>query len=252
MDLGFKDKSLIDSDEQLAGRVNRNAGKNECKVYIFDFDRESDIYSKDYRYQKTRDEISHEEYKLILETKDFDKLYGRVNAKITAKNADQYQVKTLSEYKSYLKNFQFSEVNRQFRLIEDANVSVFVPLPIPKSDFSEDDLKTLNAFGINADQNDEIDGEVVWNKYIKLTDYVQSIEGDYIAKQVSSKRFNGIFSKFIFSIYEKQSKELILGGFCGDPSLKDKYGILILQCWKSIYSYEGGFDVEKLNSDNFL
>src|SRR5690606_27921607 len=30
MDLGFKDRSLIDSDEQLAGRINRNVNKREC------------------------------------------------------------------------------------------------------------------------------------------------------------------------------------------------------------------------------
>jgi CRISPR-associated endonuclease/helicase Cas3 len=33
MDLGFKDRSLLDSDEQLAGRINRNASKKGCKVF---------------------------------------------------------------------------------------------------------------------------------------------------------------------------------------------------------------------------
>ena len=250
MDLGFKDKSLIDSDEQLAGRVNRNASKNDCKVYIFNFDKESDIYQKDYRYQKTRDEISHEDYKEILETKNFDKLYQKVNEKINTKNADKYQTKTLSEYKGFLKGFQFSEVNKQFRLIEDNNVSVFVPLPIPQSDFSEEDLNTLNEFEVSANESNEIDGQEVWCKYIELTEFAKSKEGDYISKQVDIKKFNGVFSKFIFSVYEKQATQL--REFCADPSIKEKYGILLFTHWKSIYSYFGGFNIEKLNNDQFL
>src|SRR5690606_9597367 len=47
MDLGFKDKSLLDSDEQLAGRVNRNANKSDCKVFIFQLDRAADVYRRD-------------------------------------------------------------------------------------------------------------------------------------------------------------------------------------------------------------
>mgnify|MGYP000335079520 CR=1 FL=1 len=35
MDLGFKDKSIIDSEEQLAGRINRNVRKQSCKLYVF-------------------------------------------------------------------------------------------------------------------------------------------------------------------------------------------------------------------------
>jgi len=82
MDLGFKDKSLIDSDEQLAGRVNRNAGKNNCIVYIFDYDSEAVIYGKDERYKITKEQIDEILYKEILETKNFDKLYNLVNEKI--------------------------------------------------------------------------------------------------------------------------------------------------------------------------
>jgi CRISPR-associated endonuclease/helicase Cas3 len=249
MDLGFKDKSLIDSDEQLAGRVNRNASKNNCKVYIFDLDRESDIYQKDYRYQKTRDEISLDEYKLILETKDFDKLYRKVNEKIIKKNANQYQVKTLSEYKSYLKNLQFGEVNKQFKLIEEANVSVFIPLPIPQTHFSKEDIKTLEDFGIKANDGN-IDGKDVWNKYVELTEFIQGKNGDYIRNQVNSKKLNGVFSKFVFSVYEKQASDL--REFCGDPSIRERYGMILLTNWNQIYSYNGGFDIEEIESGNFL
>lgn len=57
MDLGFKNISLIDSDEQLAGRVNRNACKVGCEVYLFRLDNASVLYGKDKRYQMVRDKF---------------------------------------------------------------------------------------------------------------------------------------------------------------------------------------------------
>lgn len=35
MDLGFKNISLLDSDEQLAGRINGNAKKEKCRLFLF-------------------------------------------------------------------------------------------------------------------------------------------------------------------------------------------------------------------------
>ncbi|MBK6948879.1 MAG: hypothetical protein IPH16_13240 [Haliscomenobacter sp.] len=54
MDLGFKNVSLIDSDEQLAGRVNRNVGKENCEVYLFRLNDATILYGKDYRYHITK------------------------------------------------------------------------------------------------------------------------------------------------------------------------------------------------------
>ena len=54
MDLGFKDSSIIDSDEQLAGRINRNVNKQHCTLYLFNYNRESVIYGKDLRYKSEK------------------------------------------------------------------------------------------------------------------------------------------------------------------------------------------------------
>src|SRR5690606_31168898 len=91
MDLGFKDRSLIDSDEQLAGRINRNVNKKDCVLFLFNYDKESTIYGDDKRLELTRKHIDTEQYKEILNNKDFDRLYDIVindrdrwnNAKMT-------------------------------------------------------------------------------------------------------------------------------------------------------------------------
>ena len=79
MDLGFKDTSLIDSDEQLAGRVNRNAKKDNSKVYLFNLDKEDNIYRGDPRIEFQRTEINLEEHKHILEKKEFNRLYDKIH-----------------------------------------------------------------------------------------------------------------------------------------------------------------------------
>jgi len=49
MDLGFKDISTLDSEEQFMGRINRSCKKENAKVYFFDIDDVSKIYKGDNR-----------------------------------------------------------------------------------------------------------------------------------------------------------------------------------------------------------
>lgn len=249
MDIGFKDKSLIDSDEQLAGRVNRNASKNDCKVYIFNLDREADIYKKDLRFDITQKHISNALYQEILAKKDFDALYDLVKEKINADNSNDYKVDNLPDYKNYFKNFQFQKIHQQFRLIEEANGSVFVPLPIPYTHFETEDRQTLAFFDIETDEDDCINGADVWNKYSELMQISRSRTGDYIQNQTEIKKINGILSKFIFSVYEKQLK--VLAEYL-QPEWSEEVGISYLYHWEKIYSYQGGLDTNKIKEDIFL
>src|SRR5690606_25518406 len=77
MDMGFKNRSIIDSEEQLAGRVNRNVKKQGCTVYLFDLDDASIIYGQDRRFRETRRSLE-EDYFILLQTKRFDVLYEKV------------------------------------------------------------------------------------------------------------------------------------------------------------------------------
>ncbi|MCF8219470.1 MAG: CRISPR-associated helicase Cas3', partial [Bacteroidales bacterium] len=85
MDLGFKDKSLIDSEEQLAGRINREATKDGSMLYLFNYDLTKNTYGQDYRYKiQTTDEWIEKNYLNILQKKQFDALYSRVNKRLLA------------------------------------------------------------------------------------------------------------------------------------------------------------------------
>lgn len=246
MDLGFKDKSIVDSDEQLAGRVNRNANKLDCVLYLFDFDEKKSVYGKDDRYKM---KISPQNYKQILETKDFQMLYNLVKTEIQKRNDNEYLAENLPEYLGHFKSFDFRKINHQFRLIEENTLSVFVPLKVP-SRHLEEDIRILKMFGISPDEDENINGELVWNCYESLLIQSQDRSTDFIANQVLIKQMSGLLSKFIFSLYvnpNNQSHALI-------PYGEEKFGYFYLTRWEKdgIYSLDGGLNMDVIENDIFL
>lgn len=246
MDLGFKDKSIIDSDEQLAGRINRNAGKEDCELYLFDFDEKASVYGKDDRYKM---KIDNQKYKHILQTKDFQFLYDLVKQKIRERNDNEYLTENLKEYFCHFKNLDFRKINQQFRLIEENTLSVFVPLKV-SLDHLREDKNILSAFEISTDEDGKINGEEVWTSYVKLLIQSKDRTTDFISNQVMIKQISGLLSKFIFSFYvspNNQSHSLTPYGY-------ERFGYFYLERWEidSIYSLEGGLNMDKIDRDIFL
>jgi len=207
MDLGFKDKSLIDSDEQLAGRINRNVNKSECILYLFNYNNEKILYGKDKRFENTK-LVSNEEYLEILETKDFDRIYNKVLEGINKNNQTEGFI-GLDEYEMNIKHLRFQSVNNQFQLIDKRqdNLSIFIPLNVPvkvegtentKFDFifSTSELAFLNRYKIYPNGNNEIEGDKVYDLYLKLTEFKLEITD----KLISNKILQGIMSKFIIQL----------------------------------------------------
>lgn len=254
MDIGFKDRSLIDSDEQLAGRVNRNAQKKDCKVFMFDYDGTSFIYKGDKRL-KVEPMSQKELYMRILQTKDFDTdFYSKVQYEITRINESD-AIKNLTDYKNFFKQFNFFEINKNFKLIEQENESVFVPLSIPKHHFSDEDLRVLGYFEIpeNVEGNVIfISGKDVWQKYISVI--TNNNKADYMENQTQLKQIYGVLSKFMFSAFSNQINDLKeFTDYNEKLSNFKQYGVYYLSGWEEIYSYESGLNVEKVNKgDIFL
>ncbi|MDU4660488.1 MAG: CRISPR-associated helicase Cas3', partial [Clostridium butyricum] len=76
MDIGYKDISKLDSDEQFMGRINRSCRKNG-EVYFFNLDKTDKIYKEDFRVNKDfslLDDIMRE----ILKNKKFSEYYKMV------------------------------------------------------------------------------------------------------------------------------------------------------------------------------
>ncbi len=265
MDLGFKNISLLDSDEQLAGRVNRNAGKSNCEVYLFKMDDARILYGRDFRYKKTREEIPSEEYQSILATKNFATLYKKVLLHIDSLNRPLFN-DSIQNYKDLLFDFNYPEVDRGFRIIDQDSVSVFVPLQVPiairgrnpgtrEDIFACIDLSFLELFGIVPDELNHIDGEEIWSLYERLIDRQKAgkKEGFDIVQKVNFKILQSIMSKFSFSLldFSKDYQQLREFG-------EEKYGYLYLSLWSQQreegqpYEYNNGLNSEVFKTAHFL
>lgn len=241
MDIGFKDRSLVDSDEQLAGRVNRNASKDDCKVFIFNYDREVKIYGKDKRYEQ---KLSKEDYEAILNDKNFDRLYDKVNSDINKMNESSVY-ENLEDYKKNFKRFDFRKIHEEFKLIDTNTTSVFVPLNIDRKWFSESEQIFLDAF--DYDFSESISGEYVFDIYQKIIEAQQG----FIEKMIDKKQIGGIMSKFMFSIFTNSKLENELKSYYDLP-IFEQFGLIYLSHWNKVYSLEGGIDDSKFETDIFL
>lgn len=250
MDLGFKDRSIIDSDEQLAGRINRNVNKEYCTLHLFNFNKESVIYGKDNRYKITKEQIKSDEYKRILAQKDFDALYNRIfDAKNNWNNKERVQ--NFSDYEYAIKKMKFEKVHKEFQLIEQKNLSCFIPLNVPitvestvsgkrEEIFNSYELSFLADKGIFPNERNEISGKDVFEIYL------QSIWNkiDFTQQQIKQKVLQCIMSKYVFSIFASSNIENELVHFYNKE--KSEYGYMYIERYADIYSIERGLDANKL------
>lgn len=238
MDLGFKDKSLIDSEEQLAGRINRNVNKSNCKLYIFDCDSEKTLYGGDDRYKLMQEMNS--EYQNILENKKFDYLYESVIDKIK-KNNHSTMIVNLSDLTNNIATLNYKEVDNSLQIINLQNISVFVPISINTS-YLKPFIKELDDFQIPHD--DYVFGMDIWRVYESL---IEDEDVDFIQNRIKMKKLQGLMSNFTFSIFPNGKDYESLRTFG-----EEKYGFLYLENYNNIYSFEDGINTEAFNESNFL
>ena len=226
MDLGFKDKSLIDSEEQLAGRINRNVKKKSCMLYLFDCDRAVSIYGTDERY-KLMNEMDFKYYQMIIENKDFDDLYQKVIEKIIRNNQSKY-TENINSLEQDIQRLNFSRINGD-------------PLKLD-IDYFKDHIDTLNDLSIPYDES--VDGRDVWYRYESL---IFNQDEDFVRSRINMKKIQGIMSYYIFSIFPR-GKDFELLHTYGE----EKYGFLYLENFQDVYSLDNGINTDVLSNSMFI
>lgn len=254
MDLGFKNRSIIDSEEQLAGRVNRNVNKADCTVYLFDLDDASVIYGKDRRFKEWKAGLETDYFE-ILRTKRFDRVYDKVKSYLEATNKETQMKGTLSAYRdSLVAQLNFPEIDKEFKLIDQSNTSVFVPLNLDVWVWSEQNRKepifTVQQIQFLQDNgleiiNGNLSGEEVFELYKQL---ISEQSEDFVGKKQNLKIMQSIMSMFTFSLFSESKvvTELRNGGNA------EQYGFMYLVGHKQIYSLERGLEIGKMNELNFI
>ena len=240
MDIGFKDKSIVDSEEQLAGRINRNVNKSKCTLYIFNCDTEKTIYGRDYRYQFAK-EMKQEDYKEILDKKDFDKLYSLIINKINKTNQSVF-IENIHDLEKFILTLNYKEVDKQLELIKSLNDSVFVPIEIPVCYFKKESISLLEE--LNLPHNDTVCGKDVWNVYEGI---IRNQEMDFVNAKIQMKKLQGLMSCFTFSIF-RGGKDYDLLKTYGI----EQYGFLYLESYSDIYSFDDGINTGSFENPCFI
>ena len=240
MDLGFKDKSMIDSEEQLAGRINRNANKKICKLFLFDCNPEKTLYGGDDRYKFTKG-ISSDEYQNILTNKDFDSLYKIVLEHIIKKNRSSFVI-NMQDFYGDVAHLDYPKVNNSFSIINQQNTTVFVPLQID-SDLLDESFSTILK-DLDIECSNTVSGLDVWNAYKEI---VFSEDEDFILNRIKLNKIRALMSMFTFSVFPNSKEENTLKTYG-----VEEFGYLFLESYSKIYSFENGIDTNEFQESNFL
>ncbi len=182
MDIGFKDISFLDSEEQFLGRINRSSKKENCVAYFFNLDDESKIYKNDYRAEYT---VKEESIRNILETKEFEKYYKNVMDKIYT-YTEKYNSDNISNLYKYCSTLNFLEINERLKLIDTNTRQIFLNY-------------TINING------EKIIGENIWRAYKEL---LQNDEISYAKKQIELSKIKPKFNLFTYSIYKTKNSNI--------------------------------------------
>jgi CRISPR-associated endonuclease/helicase Cas3 len=230
MDIGFKDKAMPDADDQFAGRVNRNARKQNCKVYLFKSGMANDVYRNDRRLDVVKKYLTADEYNQILIRKDFDQMYDlvldRINREQNLGFADGLQ-----SFEEKFNRADFLAVDRAFQLIADNSTRVFVPLDINVTLFENKEQQTAKSLNlINIDGS--VSGKRLFTKYLNLLNVK---DDDFVKKAAIIKNINALMANFTFSLFEfsdEFNKIKNFGDWRGD--------VFYLENFQSIYSFNDG------------
>lgn len=216
MDIGFKDISILDSEEQFLGRINRSCKKCECKVYFFNIDDASGIYKHDFRKQKYLTLINDYIQEILL-NKDFETYYDEVMFDI--ENSKNECNDNNIEYflKGNVAKLEFKKVKDKMRLI--------------------DELRGYTVF-LNTNvvlENDEVlIGSEVWDEYVNI---IKDNNLSYSKKRVELSK---IMEKVDYFTYKLRKFNNSYSDFIGDMFYIDD---------ADKYFTDGKFDRSKFGED---
>lgn len=215
MDIGYKDISKLDSEEQFIGRINRNF-KRKGVVYFFDMDNESGIYKEDYRVD-TAYTLRKDEMKQLLADKNFGKYYDYILKGIRKYRNDRKNENGIEDFVDNVKKLDFVWISQKMKLID-----------------KNDDWKMSVYFAreITTDTGEIIDGKQVWERYREL---LSDMTMNYAKKQILLSEVKSKMSYFIYQIKIDNSLDY-----------NDRIGELYL-----IEDAEQYFENGRLNTDKF-
>lgn len=194
MDIGYKNISKLDSEEQFLGRINRSCLRNGT-VYFFKMDDGKGIYSEDIRIEKMFT-LENDEMRKYLVNKEFQKYYEHILAVLKMNYNERSGEGGLKDFfDNEVKRLDWSGVNDRMKLIAEDTWSMSVYL----------------ARLLKDEDGNQIDGREVWKKYVEL---LNDFSMDYSEKRVELSKVTGQMNYFIYQI--KRNYNLIYNDKVGE------------------------------------
>ncbi|NFV11670.1 CRISPR-associated helicase Cas3' [Clostridium sporogenes] len=147
MDIGFKDISMLDGEEQFLGRINRSFTKKGCYAYFFNYDDATRIYKDDFRLEYN---LLNREYQEYLKNKNFREFYNNCFKRLKDKKNELNENNIDGFYKNEVMNCDFQKIYNHMKLIQNENYQIFL------------------AYDLEIEDKKIIKGIDVWNEYEKL------------------------------------------------------------------------------------
>lgn len=178
MDIGFKDISFLDGEEQFIGRINRSNKKKGCVAFFFNLDDARSVYEEDKRIGYN---LEKEEDRKWLEDKRFDLFYNKILERIK-EESEGYTENNIEEFRKECLLINFEKIEDKMELIKTDSVDIFINYTIDVNG------KTIR-------------GEEVFNKY---KDICNNKDLSYAEKKVKLSQISGKMDLFTYSIHRKQ------------------------------------------------
>lgn len=178
MDIGYKDISLLDSEEQFLGRINRSCQRGDCHAYFFNLVKATQVYRND---ERTACGLQTEEYRQVLADKDFGRFYQVVMDRI-AVNRKKANSDNWAYFTSAVQQLRFTDVEQTMRLIEGRCHSLFIAHTVEYQD--------------EAGCPQQLSGSQVWAEFKEL---LSDLKLDYAKRMVRLSQVKQKMAYFTFS-----------------------------------------------------
>jgi CRISPR-associated endonuclease/helicase Cas3 len=241
MDMGFKDISTLDGEEQFMGRINRNCLKNHLnpKACFFNLDNENEVYKGDNRLEYN---LKSDEFKKILENKDFQNYYKFVLSKIK-KTQESFKSGLNTIYESFEKSVKFlnyKDMKCHMTLIDTQMFTLYFPFTLDIAKY--ENVQEFQNISSEFISDGFLDGKKVWDKFLKLNEI-----DNFVKKEVEKSKINSLMQFFTFSVFKYGNSRPYLG--------ENINGFYYIENYKDFITEDKKFDRAKFNkikNDKFL
>jgi len=175
MDIGYKNISKLDSEEQFLGRINRSC-KKEGVAYFFEVDEASDIYKDDVRLSESI-VLKDVNMQKILELKLFDEYYKKVLETTMGKYGYHFD-----EFIKDISDLNYESIATHMKLIDDTQDMVQIYL-----------VRTLCVDG------EVLDGKQIWDSYVDLWENGRKTMS-YAEWKIELSRITSKMNNFIYQV----------------------------------------------------